>query len=49
MLFKEELISENKKGDKLKIFEKYKIGTRVDDAVIKSITDWGYFLRLTGR
>ena len=43
-----ELISENKKGDKLKIFEKYKIGTRVDDAVIKSITDWGLFFEING-
>ena len=43
-----EVISENKKGDKIKIFEKYNIGTRVDDAVIKSITDWGLFFEING-
>ena len=43
-----ELISENKKGDKQKIFEKYNIGDRVDDAIIKSITDWGLFFEING-
>ncbi len=43
-----ELISENKKGDKQKIFEKYNIGDRVDDAVVKSITDWGLFFEING-
>ena len=43
-----ELISENKKGDKLKIFEKYNIGDKVEDAVIKSITDWGLFFEING-
>ena len=43
-----EVISENKKGDKLKIFEKYNIGDRVDDAVIKSITEWGLFFEING-
>ena len=43
-----EVISENKKGDKLKIFEKYNIGDRIDDAVIKSVTDWGLFFEING-
>ena len=43
-----ELISENKKGDKLKIFEKYNTGDKVEDAVIKSITDWGLFFEING-
>ncbi len=43
-----ELISENKKGDKLKIFEKYNIGDKVEDAVVKSITDWGLFFEING-
>ena len=43
-----ELISENKKGDKQKIFEKYNIGDRVEDAVVKSITDWGLFFEING-
>ena len=43
-----ELISENKKGDKQKIFEKYNVGDRVDDAIIKSITDWGLFFEING-
>ena len=41
-----ELISENKKGDKLKIFEKYNVGDRIDDAIIKSITEWGLFFEI---
>ena len=43
-----ELISENKKGDKIKIFEKYNLGDRVDDAIVKSITDWGMFFEING-
>ena len=43
-----ELISENKKGDKIKIFEKYNVGDRVDDAIVKSITDWGMFFEING-
>ena len=43
-----ELISVNKKGDKLKIFEKYNTGDKVEDAVIKSITDWGLFFEING-
>ena len=43
-----ELISENKKGDKLKIFEKYQTGDKIDDAIIKSITDWGLFFEING-
>ena len=43
-----ELISENKKGDKLKIFEKYNTGDKIEDAVIKSITDWGLFFEING-
>ena len=43
-----ELISENKKGDKIKIFEKYNVGDKVEDAVIKSITDWGLFFEING-
>ena len=43
-----ELISENKKGDKQKIFEKYNIGDRINDAVVKSITDWGLFFEING-
>ena len=43
-----EVISENRKGDKLKIFEKYNIGDRIDDAVIKSVTDWGLFFEING-
>ena len=43
-----ELISENKKGDKIKIFEKYNVGDRVDDAIVKSITDWGLFFEING-
>ena len=43
-----ELITENKKGDKIKIFEKYNIGDRVDDAIVKSITDWGLFFEING-
>ena len=43
-----ELITENKKGDKIKIFEKYSIGDRVDDAIVKSITDWGLFFEING-
>ncbi len=43
-----ELITENKKGDKIKIFEKYNVGDRVDDAIIKSITDWGMFFEING-
>ena len=45
---RKEVISENKKGDKAKIFEKYNVGDRVDDAVIKSITDWGLFFEING-
>ncbi len=43
-----ELITENKKGDKIKIFEKYNVGDRVDDSIIKSITDWGMFFEING-
>ena len=43
-----ELITENKKGDKIKIFDKYNVGDRVDDAIIKSITDWGLFFEING-
>ena len=43
-----EVISENRKGDKLKIFEKYNIGDRIDDAIIKSVTDWGLFFEING-
>ncbi|MBH00426.1 MAG: 30S ribosomal protein S1 [Candidatus Pelagibacter sp.] len=43
-----ELVTENKRGDKLKIFEKYKTGDKVDDAIIKSITDWGLFFEING-
>ena len=43
-----ELISENKKGDKVKIFDKYNVGDKVDDAIIKSITDWGLFFEING-
>ena len=38
-----ELITETKKSDKSKIFEKYNLGDRVDNAIIKSVTDWGLF------
>ena len=41
-----ELITETKKGDKSKIFEKYNLGDRVDNAVIKSVTDWGLFFEI---
>ena len=41
-----ELISETKKGDKSKIFEKYNIGDRIDNATIKSVTDWGLFFEI---
>ena len=43
-----ELISENKKGDKIKIFEKYNVGDKIDDAIIKSVTDWGLFFEING-
>ena len=43
-----ELITENKKGDKQKVFDKYKISDRIDDAVIKSITEWGLFFEING-
>ena len=43
-----ELISENKKGDKVKIFEKYNVGDKINDAIIKSITDWGLFFEING-
>ena len=43
-----ELISENKKGDKIKIFEKYNVGDKIEDAVIKSVTDWGLFFEING-
>ena len=36
-----ELISENKKGDQKQKFDKYNVGDRVDDAVVKSITEIG--------
>ena len=41
-----ELITETKKGDKSKIFEKYNLGDRVDNAIIKSVTDWGLFFEI---
>ena len=41
-----ELITEAKKGDKSKIFEKYNLGDRVDNAIIKSVTDWGLFFEI---
>ncbi len=43
-----ELISENKKGDQKQKFDKYNLGDRVDDAVVKSITDWGLFFEING-
>ena len=43
-----ELISENKKGDKIKIFEKYNVGDKIEDAIIKSVTDWGLFFEING-
>ena len=43
-----EIISDNKKGDKIKIFAKYNVGDRVEDAIIKSITDWGLFFEING-
>ena len=43
-----ELISQNKNSDKTKIFEKYNIGDKIDDAIIKSITDWGLFFEING-
>ena len=41
-----ELITETKKGDKSKIFEKYNLGDRIDNAIIKSVTDWGLFFEI---
>ena len=43
-----ELITQNKKGDKIKIFEKYNVNDKIEDAVIKSITDWGLFFEING-
>ena len=43
-----EVISENKKGDKIKIFEKYNVGDKIEDAIIKSVTDWGLFFEING-
>ena len=43
-----ELISENKKGDQKQKFNKYNVGDRVDDAIVKSITDWGLFFEING-
>ena len=45
---RKEVISENKKGDKVKIFDKYNVGDKIEDAVIKSITDWGLFFEING-
>ena len=41
-----ELISETKKGDKKLIFQNYNIGDRIDNAIIKSVTDWGLFFEI---
>ena len=41
-----EIITETKKGNKSKIFEKYNLGDRVDNAIIKSVTDWGLFFEI---
>ena len=41
-----ELISETKKGDKKLIFKNYNIGDRIDNAIIKSVTDWGLFFEI---
>ena len=48
MLFKKRINKENKKGDQKQKFDKYNLGDRIDDAVVKSYNRLGFVFEING-